>query len=175
MQRSPQAAGMHKKSLLCNMPWPLHGEQQPSPLGAHLDRVPAECARLRIGMTRGLKPGTRLTGDVRSERFPWAGRVIGLLSPGEAAEAECQSAPEQSHLATRNGAAAGFIAALGADRVLAVDPGAVPDIRATITGLVREARPARKPTRRPGELTLARSATAVRRSRRMSSMPFGTR
>jgi L-cysteate sulfo-lyase len=40
--------------------------------------------------------------------------------------------------------AAGLVAALGADRVLAVDTGAVPDIRATIVGLVREARPAER-------------------------------
>jgi hypothetical protein len=53
VQRSPQATGMCKKLLPWNVPRPLHGEQQPIPPGAHLDRFPAECARIQeIGLSR---------------------------------------------------------------------------------------------------------------------------
>jgi D-cysteine desulfhydrase len=53
--------------------------------------------------------------------------------------------PDLRHVvvaAGSGGTAAGLVAALGPGRVLAVDTGAVPDVRATIAGLVREARPA---------------------------------
>jgi hypothetical protein len=54
--------------------------------------------------------------------------------------------PDLRHVVVAAGSgatAAGLVAALGAGRVLAVDTGAVPDIRARIAGLVREARPVR--------------------------------
>ena len=56
-----------------------------------------------------------------------------------------QKVPDLRHVVVAAGSgatAAGLIAAVGADRVLAVDTGAVPDVRATIAGLVREARSA---------------------------------
>jgi hypothetical protein len=53
VQCSPQAAGMCIKLLSGNVPRSLHGEQQSIQPGAHLDRFPAECARIpEIGLSR---------------------------------------------------------------------------------------------------------------------------
>lgn len=84
-------------------------------------------------------------GRGRVHRIPFGGSSPATAEAYVAAGDELLSqVPDVRHLVVAvgsGGTMAGLVTALGADRVLGVDSGAVPDARRTVHGLVRDMRP----------------------------------